>query len=237
MVILTLGAAVGWLPWIAMDAHYGSTEITGAGALLQSGLTALAITLAFFLPAQGRIMRLEHSHRTFSTSMDDIVRAYRISHETDRANVFKIGSEFDSVRERIKHLREHPDLGHLEPEILELAAQMSHTSRDIAEVYSQEKVDRAKLFLRQRQQEIEHFLENLALAKKTIADLKHWMLQIETEEGLVDSQITALEHDLLELLPQLGFDLEGGTDSPLPPETVIPMRQAQRPKSPSLPDA
>ena len=51
----------------------------------------------------------------------------------------------------------HPDLGALEPEILELAAQMSRISQDLAETYSDEKVDRARTFLQQRQQEIDTF--------------------------------------------------------------------------------
>ena len=34
-----------------------------------------------------------------------------------------------------------------------MAAQMSHESRELAEVYSTERVDRARQFLRQRQEE------------------------------------------------------------------------------------
>ncbi|MFC2968339.1 hypothetical protein [Acidimangrovimonas pyrenivorans] len=70
-------------------------------------------------------------------------RALARAHGGDREGVFALSSEFDSMRERLTHLRKHPDLSGLEPELLELAAQMSHLSRDLARVYSDEKVARA----------------------------------------------------------------------------------------------
>jgi hypothetical protein len=54
--------------------------------------------------------------------------------------------------ERITHLRRHPDLGGLEPELLEFTAQMSLQSRDFARIYCDDKIKRAKTFLEQRQQ-------------------------------------------------------------------------------------
>ena len=66
--------------------------------------------------------------------MWDVAQAYQAAHAADRDGVFNLPSEFDSVRERIEHLRRHPDLGRLKPEILELAAQISHESRELAGV-------------------------------------------------------------------------------------------------------
>lgn len=232
MTLVSLGAAFGRWPWLELSAEIGVAPIANAGMIAQLAFTALAVTLLFFLPGAMRTMRLETSHRAFTVSMDDVASAYRASHAADRAGLFRIGSEFDSVRERIKHLREHPDLGALEPEVMELAAQMSHVSRDLAETYSQEKVARARTFLRQRQQEADAHLEHIAMAKKTVDDLKHWLLQIETEETLARRQIAALESDLMELLPKLGFELE---TEPAENDIVVAM-PAPRAKSPSHPE-
>ncbi|MGH1369297.1 MAG: DNA repair protein [Maritimibacter sp.] len=235
LLFFTLGATFGFMPWLEIEASANGQPLENAGIILQVAATALAVTLALFLPANRRIMRLEQSHRDFQMSMDDVVRAYRLSHEADRKRLFKIGSEFDSVRERLEHLREHPELGALEPEILELASQMSFVSRDLADTYSQDKVDRARGFLKQRQQEIDSYLENLAMAQKTIEDLRHWMQQLDAEEAIVERQMTTLEADLMELLPQLGFEI--GAEEIEVDETVVPMPAKARPKSPSKTDA
>ena len=42
--------------------------------------------------------------------MEDIARAYHLCHTADRAGVFTLSSEFDSVRERLAYQRDHPDL-------------------------------------------------------------------------------------------------------------------------------
>jgi hypothetical protein len=63
------------------------------------------------------------------------------------------------------YLRQHPDLSHLEPELLKIAAQMSHQSRALARVYSNDRVERAKSFLKQRQEEVNQTEGRLALAR------------------------------------------------------------------------
>ena len=220
LVGLSLAAAFGFMSWPELAISYAGAPLENAGMIAQLGLTALAVGLLFFLPGNARMMKLEHSHRDFQVRMDDVARAYRAAHEDDRKQLFRIGSEFDSVRERMLHLRDHPDLGALEPELLELAAQMSYEAKDLAKVYSVEKVDRARLFLRQRQEEVDTLDETLALAKNSIEELRHWMLQIETEEGVVAKQISILEKDLFELLPKLGYDI-GVEESPAKKSTEI----------------
>jgi len=210
MMVLSLGAALGLLPWLEISASLNGAEIANAGMIAQLGFTFFCVMLLFFMPTNTRVMQLEKSHRNFHVTMEDIAKAYAISHEGDRAGLFKIGSEFDSVRERISHLRDHPDLATLEPSVLEVAAQMSHEARDLAEIYSHERVERAKLFLKQRQQEVDNFQENLRMAHQTTGELKNWLLQVETEEGLIDRQLDTLQADLFEILPELGFDLEQG---------------------------
>ncbi len=208
MSVLCLGAALGLLPWLELTASVNGAAIANAGMVAQLGFTFFCLALLFFLPTNNRVMQLEKSHRNFHVSMEDVAKAYAISHEGDRAGLFKIGSEFDSVRERIAHLRDHPDLVTLEPSVLEVAAQMSHEARDLAEVYSAERVERAKTFLKQRQQEVDTFQENLRIAHQTTGELKNWLLQVEVEEGLIERQLDSLQADLFEILPELGFDLD-----------------------------
>ncbi len=227
MIGLSLASAFGLLAWPQLALSFNNVPLENAGMIAQIGLTTLVTGLLFFLPANVRMMRLEHSHRDFQVRMDDVARAYRAAHEDDRKKLFRIGSEFDSVRERLLHLRQHPDLGGLEPEILELAAQMSHEARDLADIYATEKVERARLFLRQRQQEVEKVQENLSLARTSIDELRHWMLQVETEEGVAAKQIGLLERDLFELLPQLGYDI--GVEEQPRDATVVPL--APRPRN------
>lgn len=238
LVVATIAAFMGALPWVEIYANFGGTQLAEAGKYLQISLTVLFVLLAFYLPANHRIMQLETSHRNFAISMDDVARAYRVSHEADRAKLFKIGGEFDSVRERMRHLRDHPDLGALEPDLLDLAAQMSHTSRDLASVYSDTSVERARSFLRQRQEEVDSFLENIAMAKKTTEDLRHWMQQIETEEGVAQKQLAALEADLMAFLPELGFEVDDKVD--VLDHIVVPLPQKARqpvtPRRPSKPE-
>ncbi|MBT0956352.1 DNA repair protein [Alphaproteobacteria bacterium KMM 3653] len=205
----TLLAAFGVLPWLTINAFYGEEALPNAGMYAQIGLTILAIALCFFVPANARMMRLEKTHRDFSLSMQDIAQAYQICHAGDRAGAFTLSSEFDSVRERMAYLRDHPDLRTLEPAVLEVAAQMSHESRDLGEIYSDERMARARLFLRQRQQEIDTFSERMAMAKQTISEVRRWTQQIHVEEAVQATQLERLEKDLMEVLPGLGFEIDG----------------------------
>ncbi len=208
MVSITIASAIGIFPWLDISARFGDTDIVNAGMYAQLVFTGFCIALAFYIPSNARIMTLENSHRSFHITMKDVEHAYRASFEGDRRGMFKTGSEFDSVRERIAYLREHPDLATLEPAVLEVASQMSHESRELAELYSEEKIDRARLFLKQRQEEIETYQENIRMAQLTTQQLKNWQLQVETEEGLVEKQLDRLEADLAEILPAIGMKLE-----------------------------
>ena len=202
----TLAAAFGVLPWIQMTLRWDGTIIENAGMFMQIGLTVLAIGLCFFLPSNRRIIQLENSHRQFSIGMDDISRAYGAVHAADRGDTFRISSEFDSIRERIAYLRDHPDLSSLEPAVLEVAAQMSHISTELAEVYSDERVSRAREFLQQRQFELEQFNSRLDQAKAVSTELKHWVHEVELEEAVAAAQLDRLRDDLKDVLPELGLE-------------------------------
>lgn len=208
LVGATAAAFAGWLPWPYVPLSWGGVPVPQAGMGLQIGLTVLFVVLGAFLPANARMARLERSHRSFALGMDDVVRAYRQAHAADRAGVFALSGEFDAMRERLVQLRKHPDLAHLEPELLQLAAQMSFQSRDLARVYSDEKVERARGFLKQRQEEVQAMQERLAVARKTCDELRRWLTDVEAEERQVQTQMRRLEGDLRELLPALGYDFE-----------------------------
>ncbi|MEH6644238.1 DNA repair protein [Sulfitobacter sp.] len=200
----TIMAALGFWAWIDVPLSYAGATVENAGMYFQIAATVLAACICFFLPANARIMQLENSHRNFSVSMDDVARAYGAVHAADRGRTFKLSSEFDAVRERLAYLRDHPDLSTLEPALLEAAAQMSHISRELAEVYSDEKIGRAREFLKQRQEEISLFNSRLDQAKSISTEMKHWLHEVEMEESVAAAQLARLSEEMNEILPQLG---------------------------------
>lgn len=202
----TIAAALGRMPWLEFSVAYGGILYGNAGQIAQIGLTVLAVLLCVFLPANARIMALETSHRPFNIGMQDVARAYHAAHAADRAGLFRLSSEFDAVRERLAYLSDNPDLGSLEPDLLEVAAQMSHISRELAEVYSDDRIARARSFLTQRQQEVEAFNARIDQAKQITRELKHWSHEVELEESVAASQLQRLRDDLREVLPELGLE-------------------------------
>lgn len=201
-------AAVGWLPWPELALSVGGAPVLQAGMWAQLALTLLALLLLVYLPANTRMARLERSHRSFAMGIEDVARAYRLAHASDRAGVFALSAEFDSVRARMEHLRNHPDLAHLEPELLQMAAQMSHETRELARAYSDEKVARARMFLQQRQEEVHALSDRLAAARLTCDELRRWMQDVDREERQAQTQLRRLEADLREILPTLGYDFD-----------------------------
>ena len=158
----TLACTFGFAPWLEMTATFGGVGYPQAGQVVQIGVTALVLGLCVFLPANARIMALETSHRRFHIGMEDVARAYRASHAADREGVFKLKSEFDSVRERMAYLRDHPDLAELEPSVLEIASQMSPVSRDLAAHYNGNEQNNIKEFP-QRRVRFKNYFMNLIL--------------------------------------------------------------------------
>lgn len=187
-----------------------------AGMYLQIFVTILTAGICFFLPSNVRIMQLENSHRRFTVSMDDVARAYGAVHAADRGRTFQLSSEFDAVRERLAYLRDHPDLSTLEPALLETAAQMSYISRELAEVYSDEKIGRARDFLKQRQEEIAQFNSRLDQAKSISTEMKHWLHEVELEKSVAAAQLARLSEEMNEIMPQLGR------------ETVVHVREVEQ---------
>lgn len=224
MLGATIMAALGQWDWISLSLQYQGRPIDNAGMHVQIGLTVLAISLLFFLPSNRRIMQLENSHRAFSIGMEDVARAYAAVHAADRADTFRLSSEFDAVRERLAYLRDHPDLSTLEPALLEVAAQMSHLSRELAEVYSDDKIDRARNFLKERQQEIALFNDRLEQAKGISTDLKHWLHEVELEESVAVAQLERLRAEMQEILPELGLETRVAADQTTVDNTIVDLQ-------------
>ncbi len=207
-VSTTILSALGVLPWLSMQAGFGDGTVVDAGMFIQIGLTALILMLAFYLPANARMMALENNHRKFALTMHDIAEAYHMAHAADRGGLFMMSSEFDGVKERMAFLRQHPNLQSLEPEILELAAQMSQISQELAETYGDARVSRARTFLQQRQEEIELFQKRLEEAQVIQSELRQWTWDVELEESIAKSQLSRLRDELFELLPELSAQLQ-----------------------------
>ncbi|MGJ8616942.1 MAG: DNA repair protein [Sulfitobacter sp.] len=216
-------AAIGQWSWISLSLQYQGVPIDNAGMYAQIALTVLTVSICFFLPSNRRIMQLENSHRRFSIGMNDVAQAYAAVHAADRAATFQLSSEFDAVRERLAYLRDHPDLSTLEPSLLEVAAQMSHISKELATVYSDDKIKRARDFLQQRQEEVELFNTRLDQAKGISTELKHWLHEIELEESVAAAQLDRLREEMREILPELGMETVVRTNPTVLDNTVIEM--------------
>jgi hypothetical protein len=221
LVCATVGAAFGALPWIQMNLRWDGLTVPNAGMFVQIGLTILAVGICFFLPSNRRIIQLENSHRQFAIGMSDVSRAYGAVHAADRGDTFRISSEFDAVRERLAYLRDHPDLSTLEPAVLEIAAQMSYVSKELAQVYSDERITRARGFLEQRQFELDQFNARLDQAKVASTEMKHWLHEIESEESVAAAKLDRLRDELKDVLPELGLVTVVRTD-----DTVVEMPKA-----------
>jgi hypothetical protein len=200
-----IAAAVGVAPWLQLAVGLGGEALVDAGRAVQLALTLFVLGLCYFVPMSDRVLRLENSHRVFKVTMWDVAQAYQAAHAADRDGAFQLKREFDSVRERLGYLRQHPDLGKLEPEILEMAAQMSHESRELAEIYSTERVERARQFLRQRQDEAEQMQTRVQTAHMACRELKCWLEQVEANEEMAHSEVARLKAELQELLPALNL--------------------------------
>lgn len=209
----TAMALAGALPWPEIAASWGGAPVPQAGMWAQLAVTGFLMLLCIFLPANARMARLERSHRSFHIGLEDVRRAYETAHAADRRGVFALSTEFEAMRARMNHLRRHPDLAELEPELLELAAQMSHESRDLARTYSDARVARARTFLTQRQEEAARLAERLALARTVCDDLRRWLRDVEAAERANHAQLRRLEADLREILPGLGYDVDDMRDA------------------------
>ncbi len=207
MTAATALAAAGRLPWMVVPVTFGDAPLLQAGQIFQVALTLILLMLCVFFPSNLRVMRLEAAHRDFAVRMEDVARAYWAAHRADRTGVFTLHREFDAIRERYQFLRNHPDLLDLDPQIIELASQMSHESRELASIYSDEKVARAREMLDQRRAETERMADRIAMANSATMELRRLLTDVETDEAVIRSQLTRLRADLGDLFASVGDTL------------------------------
>ena len=203
----TVLASLGVFPWLEARLSLSDGTTLDAGMWLQIGLTVLAVMLLAYMPSHFRMMSLERSHRDFQMRMEDVARAYWAAHQADRTGIFKMKSQYDAVRERMIFLRDHPDLGSLEPDILEVAAQMSSTSEELARLYSDENVVRAQDFLAQREAEAASMQERIEHAQNLVIQMRRRVEKVDLDEDIAASQLKRLKESLSELLPELGLSM------------------------------
>ena len=115
---------------------------------------------------------------------------------------------------------DHPDLGTLEPELLELAAKMSHISRDLADAYSDDKVERARSFLQERQFEINRFNERLEQARAIHGEFSTWINRLELEENVARAHLERLLDEMERILPEINQPAPNSSST----VTQLPMR-------------
>jgi hypothetical protein len=204
-------ATVGFWPWLEVVAEWRGEAIAHAGIIFQVGMTLLALGLLAFVPSSWRVMQLENSHRQFTVRMEDVARAYHAAHAADRAGLFTLRSEFDAVRERMLWLRDHPDLSALEPELLEMAAQMSRTSHELAQTYSDANVRRAHHFLDARREEVDRLETLLADARVNLSTLQSRLARVKLYEEIAETQADNLRAELRDLLAKLDAGTTPGT--------------------------
>jgi hypothetical protein len=136
-----------------MDPHsratFGEFTYPQAGMITQIIVTIILIAV-FFMPSAGRIRNpLNVRTRNFRLSMEDVAQAYRC-HTADRSGIFA-GSEVTLCANALRYLRDHPDAGSADLQVLEIAAQMSHQSCELADIYNVwKKSPMQEMFLHQR---------------------------------------------------------------------------------------
>ena len=86
-----------------------------------------------------------------------------------------------------------------------MAAQMSHESRELAETYSVERVERARHFLQQRQEEADQIIGRVHKASVACRELKGWLERVEVDEDRARSEIGRLQDELETLLDALAL--------------------------------
>ena len=213
-------AFAGVLPWLHMNVTIGGAEVAWFGQAVQIGVTVFLLLLTTFLPSAGRVLALENSHRRFNIDMDDVTRAYRAAHAADRSGAFKMQREFDAVRERFLHLKDDPDLGQIDAELLTIAAQMSEQSRGLAENFAEDRVARVKESLLQRKADAETLQMRIQSAYADTRELRRLMEEVDIEESTVAAQIDRLRDVLAEL--GVSLDPKGGKRKVAHLKTVKP---------------
>ena len=93
----------------------------------------------------------------------------------------------------------------IDAELLTLAAQMSEQSRDLANTFSEARVERAKESLRQRQQDAEDLQTGIEAANAASREIRRQIEDVEFAEGSAQSQLMLLREELASLEARIGL--------------------------------
>lgn len=178
----------------------------------------LAAAMLTFIPSGKRLMKLELSHRSFQTGMEDVRQAFYIAFTADRNGMFRLTEQFDAVSERIRFLKNHEELQNKEPEILTLAAQMSFEARELAARFSTENVTRANGIIAERLAEVEAVEALITTIEQTKANAKRTLARLATIKGTAALQLETDMSELETLLGPYGF-----VRQPVPETNVVTM--------------
>lgn len=224
---VTLGLSLaGLIPGPSITLTLSNGAAYQIGALIHGLAFLISLLLVAYMPANWRMRRLEAGHRSFRIGMEDVTRAYQVAHAADRADQFTMHAEYDAVRERLEFLAHHEDLGHLEPEILEVAAQMSRVSEDLAVTYSDKAVERAKSFLAERQSEVARMEERIERALEASRELRLLHDRVSMDEDVAASRRTQLKAELDQLVADIGLSEETAAPQPAVVRLIPPVRRA-----------
>ena len=166
-------------------------------------LTALLVASSLLVPGSVRVLQLEISHRRFRATMDDVARAFYAAYAADRCGALRFLDEFDAVRERLGFLRDHPDPRELDPEVLELAVRMSHVGRDLARIYSVEKVDEARETLTRRGDRAARLEAEIDRASRALTSIRGRLEEVPARKDRTTEGLAALRAEVEALLTGL----------------------------------
>ncbi len=94
---------------------------------------------------------------------------------------------------------------------LEVAAQMSQESRELARLFNDEKVARARHSIAARREEADRMETKITEAHAISAELRHLLDDVEMEEDMVRSRLRRLREELSDILPRIDEPRETAT--------------------------
>ncbi|MEM8804306.1 MAG: hypothetical protein AAGF55_17415, partial [Pseudomonadota bacterium] len=107
--------------------------------------------------------------------------------------------EFDAVRQRYKFLKDQPDLKDIDDELLVIAAQMSETSRDLAERFSDRRIARVREGLQRRAEDAESLEAQLLAIRAENEKLAKMRTDAEMSESAFRKQVDVLQAEFASL--------------------------------------
>ena len=194
LAALTGGSTLPTLPLTIV--FIGTVNLVPLFCLVPGLLAAAMLT---FIPSGKRLMKLELSHRSFQTGMEDVRQAFYIAFTADRTGMFRLTEQFDAV-------------------ILTLAAQMSFEARELAARFSTENVTRANGIIAERLAEVEAVEALITTIEQTKAHAKRTLARLAAIKGTAALQLETDMSELETLLGPYGF-----VRQPVPETNVVTM--------------